>query len=262
MPHKDRVNVFITGGTTGIGYSLAKLYQSKGHTVGVCGRDLSKINDDSLDCYAVDVTSVEQIKEAVKEFCEKNGPLNVMIANAGIAMGPKDGKVNFKLARDVININVLGVINTFDAAMENFPSSGGHLVGVASVAALVGLPGAGPYSASKAAVLRLCESYGLDWKRRGVDVTAICPGFIDTPLTKKNDHKMPFLMSSEKAANKMYKAIERRMPLFVFPWQMNLLMRFAEKVPRWFYRLIVMKGMGLAMPKSDDGTKTPKITNS
>ena len=89
MPHKDRVNVFITGGTTGIGYSLAKLYQSKGHNVGVCGRDLSKINDDSLDCYAVDVTSEEQIKDAVKKFCEKNGPLNVMIANAGMPWGQK-----------------------------------------------------------------------------------------------------------------------------------------------------------------------------
>ena len=71
MPHKDRVNVFITGGTTGIGYSLAKLYQSKGHTVGVCGRDLSKINDDTLDSYAVDVTSVEQIKDAVQKVLRK-----------------------------------------------------------------------------------------------------------------------------------------------------------------------------------------------
>ena len=262
MPHKDRVNVFITGGTSGIGYSLAKLYQSNGHNVGVCGRDLSKLKDDTLDCYTVDVTNEQQIKDAVKNFCEKNGPLNVMIANAGIAMGPKDGKVNFKLARDVIKINVLGVINTFDAAMENFPISGGHLVGVASVAAFVGLPGAGPYSASKAAVLRLCESYGLDWKKRGIDVTAICPGFIDTPLTRKNDHKMPFIMSSEKAAKKMYNAIEKRMPLFVFPWQMNLLMRFAEKVPRWFYRMIVMKGMGLAMPKSKDETNNVEISKS
>tara|TARA_B100000886_G_C20372604_1_gene470299 strand:+ start:207 stop:995 length:789 start_codon:yes stop_codon:yes gene_type:complete len=260
MPQKDRMNVFITGGTTGIGFSLAKLYQSKGHVVGVCGRDLNKLSDESMDSYTVDVTDEKQIKNAVQKFCEKNGPLNIMIANAGIAMGPKDGKVNFSLARDVININVLGVINTFDAAMECFPQSGGHLVGISSVAALVGLPGTGPYSASKAAVLRLCESYGLDWKKIGVDVTAICPGFINTPLTKKNDHSMPFLMSSDVAANKMYDAIERKAPLFIFPWQMNLLMRFAEKVPRWFYRLIVMKGMSLAMPKSKEGPKAPEIS--
>ena len=146
--------------------------------------------------------------------------------------------------------------------MDNFPSTLGLLVGVGSVAALVGLPGAGPYSASKAAVLRLCESYGLDWKKRGIHVTAICPGFIDTPLTRKNDHKKAILMGSERAAIKMYNAIDKRMPLFVFPWQMNVLMRFAEKAPRWFYRMIVMRGMGLAMPKANKKAKTPKITLS
>jgi short-subunit dehydrogenase len=115
----------------------------------------------------------------------------------------------------------------------------GHLVATASVAGFMGLPGAGAYSASKAAVLKLCESYSLDLKKFGIHVTAIAPGFIDTPLTQKNNHKMPFLMSSEKAAHLIKRAIEKKKVLYVFPFRMKIVVTILDKMPRSLYRLIM-----------------------
>ena len=247
--------VFITGGTSGIGLALAKNFLAKGWVVGVCGRDTSKIEtaliqNQKFFSYQSDVTKPQEIKKVVRDFSIRNNGLNIVVANAGISVGAKDGSLNFPLARDVIEINVLGVMNTFEAGVENFDEKkGGQLVGISSVAALSGLPGAAPYSASKAAVFRYCEALALDLKSRSIEVTCICPGFIDTPLTKKNNHKMPFLMTSEKAAERMARAIMNKYPLFIFPKRMAILMLIAEKMPRWMYRGIVLKLMSFIMPK-------------
>ncbi|PIK16435.1 SDR family NAD(P)-dependent oxidoreductase [Halobacteriovorax sp. JY17] len=235
------MKIFITGGTTGIGWSLAKEYLEDDHIVGICGRDLSRIETGALEkfknlkTYKVDVTNREELIAAVDEFSE--GSLDLMIASAGRSVGSKTKEPDFVASRDVININVLGVLNTFEAALKNMlPNKKGHLAAVASVAGMVGLPGASSYSASKAAVLKLCESYSMDLKSFNIDVTCIAPGFVDTPLTQKNDHGMPWLMSSEKAAKKIRKALDRKKVLFVFPWQMKTVMFILERLPRWMYR--------------------------
>jgi short-subunit dehydrogenase len=107
------------------------------------------------------------------------------------------------------------------------------------VAGMVGLPGASAYSASKSAVIKLCESYALDLPDKGIDVTTICPGFIDTPLTKKNDHSMPFLMSSHKGASLIKKAIENKRVLYIFPWQMAVVIHILSHLPRFIYRFMM-----------------------
>lgn len=235
------MKVFITGGTTGIGWSLAKEYLDDGHTVGICGRDLSRIESGALEkyknllAYRVDVTNREELISAIDEFSE--GALDLMVASAGRSVGSKTKTPDFTASRDVININVLGVLNTFEGALKNMlPHKRGHIAAVASVAGMVGLPGASSYSASKAAVLKLCESYSLDLKGFNIDVTCIAPGFVDTPLTQKNDHGMPWLMSSEVAARKIRKALDKKKVLFVFPWQMKTVMFILERLPRWMYR--------------------------
>jgi short-subunit dehydrogenase len=238
------MKVFITGGTTGIGLSIAKKYLDLGHSVGVCGRDPSKVDQaikdkyTNLKIYKVDVTDRDQLIQTVADF--SNGELDLMIANAGRSVGSKTKEPDFDASRSVIEINVLGVLNTFEAALKvMLPNKKGHLAAVASVAGMVGLPGASSYSASKAAVLKLCESYSLDLREWGIDVTCIAPGFIDTPLTKKNDHNMPWLMDSEIAANKIVKAISKKKELFIFPWQMKTVIYFLDRMPRWMYRMIM-----------------------
>lgn len=238
------MKVFITGGTTGIGWSLAKEYLNSGHSVAICGRDLGRIETGALEkypklkAYKVDVTNREEIIDAINSFSE--GQLDLMIASAGRSVGSKTKSPDFEASRDVININVLGVLNTFEGALKNMlPNKKGHIAAIASVAGMVGLPGASSYSASKAAVLKLCESYSIDLKSSNIDVTCIAPGFVDTPLTQKNDHDMMWLMSSEKAARKIKNALDRKKVLFVFPWQMKTLMFILERLPRWMYRFLM-----------------------
>jgi short-subunit dehydrogenase len=238
------VNIFITGGTTGIGLAVARLYLEDGHRVGICARDLSKFPSEirnkykQLVCYEVDVTNRESLYEAIRDFAPIE--LDMVFANAGRSVGAKSKTPQFSVANDIIDINVKGVLNTFDIALEiMLPRKKGHLVATASVAGFMGLPGAGAYSASKAAVLKLCESYSLDLKRCGINVTAIAPGFIDTPLTQKNNHKMPFLMSSDKAARLIKRALEKKKVLYVFPFRMKIVVTILDKMPRSLYRLIM-----------------------
>ncbi len=238
------MKVFITGGTTGIGFGLCELYLKEGHKVGICGRSLSKLPEGfqekypNLKCYQFDVLDKESFKKAVNDF--SNGDLDLIIANAGIS-GTKDkGYVDFEKAGNILNTNILGVLNTFEVGLEKFlPKNKGHIVVVASVAGMVGLPWAPAYSASKAAVLKLGESFAISLKNHGIVVTTIAPGFIDTPLTSRNKYKMPFLLSLDEGAKRIKNAIDRREILFIFPWQMKILMYFLDRMPRWLYRFLM-----------------------
>ncbi len=240
--NKLKKSIFITGATTGIGFELAKLYVKEGHRVGVCGRDLSKLADpyrSRFSCYEVSVTDEAKLRESIEDFAS-NGGLDIIMANAGISHGSKTKMPDFAATKKIFDINVYGVLNTFAPAIDIFVKQGhGHLVATASVAGFVGLPGAAAYSASKAAVISLCESYSLDLKKEGISVTAICPGFIDTPLTRKNDHSMPFLMPVEKGAKKIKRAIDKKKNLYVFPWQMATVIHILRRLPRRCYRFIM-----------------------
>ena len=171
-----------------------------------------------IKSYSADVKDRSRMREVIEEFAQ--GDLDLIIANAGRSVGKKTTRPNFEASRDVIEINVIGVLNTFEPAIElMIEQNRGHIAAIASVAGMVGLPGAAPYSASKAAVLKLCESYSLDLKRFNIDVTVIAPGFVDTPLTRKNNHPMPFLMDAPKAAKLMgreQQSIKRKFVIF-FP---------------------------------------------
>lgn len=243
------MKIFITGGTSGIGLALAKKYLQDGHRVAVSGRNLAKLPDDFKDnanfkSYQVSVTDRTAMESAITKFAkdEFQEGLDLVVANAGIGLGRKVTKPNFERAREVLDTNIFGVMNTFEPAIKIFFRQGyGHLVGVSSVAAFLGTPGGGPYCASKAAVLRLCESYNIDLRNYNIDVTAIAPGFIDTPLTRKNNHKMPFLLSAEVAANRIAAAIARKEPLYVFPRRMAALIFILSNMPRALYRKIMAK---------------------
>ena len=239
------MKIFITGGTSGIGWALAEYYLNHGHQVGVCGRDLKKLPAVSksfvgkyLECFEVDVTDREALKEAIESFAQ--GDLDLLIANAGISQGDKSSCPQFSVAREILRTNLDGFLNTFEIGFKIMKKKGrGQLVGVSSVAGMVGLPGAAAYCGSKSALLKMCESFSIDFKKFGIDVTTIAPGFIDTPLTKKNKHPMPFLMDSKKAAIKIAGAISKRKFLYIFPLRMKLLMVLLEKMPRSLYRFIM-----------------------
>ena len=238
------MKIFITGGTSGIGWALAEYYINEGHQVGVCGRDLNKLPEASkpflgkeLSCFEVDVTDRAALLEAIETFAK--GKLDLLIANAGISQGDKSSHPKFTTAREILKINLDGFLNTFEAGFNIMKKEGGQLVAISSVAGFVGLPGAAAYCGSKSALLKMCESFSIDFKKFGIEVTTIAPGFIDTPLTRKNKHPMPFLMDSKKAAIKISKAIRKKKSLYIFPLRMKLLIILLEKMPRSLYRFIM-----------------------
>ena len=239
--------IFITGGSTGIGLALAKKYAEANYSVGICARDSKKLPSDLLQTfpniqfYTADVIDKQQLQQAMDAFILANDShLDIVIANAGRSSGSKKHLPEYEVIKNILDINIEGVVNTFSLATDIFMrQQHGHLVAIASVAGLLGLPGSAPYSASKAAVLAYCESLAIDFPRYGINVTAIAPEFIDTPLTQQNDHKMPFIMPVEKAAALIKRAIDRRKVRYIFPLRMKLLVLFLAILPRSLYRSLV-----------------------
>lgn len=242
------MKVFITGATSGIGLNLAKKYLERGDIVGLAGRDTTKIPEEIIShvnakIYSCDVNDQQRVFEVIADFADFMAPehqgLDIVYANAGIAIAYKSDIANFSLGRQIFETNIMGVVNTFDAALKVMMSQKrGHLVATSSVAGFVGLPGAGFYSASKSAVNTLCESFSIDLKKYGIDVTSICPGFIDTPLTEKNNHPMPFIMSADRASDKIIRAVDKKKPLYLFPLPMKIAIIIANKMPRALYRFL------------------------
>jgi short-subunit dehydrogenase len=252
------MKVFITGGTAGIGQGLAALYAKQGHDVGICSRTKESLpngfleHNPNITFFSVDVTDREKLIRVVEEFSA--GKLDIMIANAGISLG--DGKTptpNFIEAKRVLDVNILGFLNAVEAAFTIMKKQGsGQIVSIASVAGFLGLPGAASYCGSKAAVIKMSETFAIDFKQYGIDVTTICPGYIDTRLTRKNVHPMPFLLSLEEGSDRIQKAITKRSSLYIFPWQMFLMIRILERMPRFFYRML----MGIVQKRVKTSTDT------
>lgn len=234
--------VFITGGTTGMGMELAKLYSKRGWKVGVCGRDKLKFEEhfqpvpENLSFYQVDVANREELKAAITDFSKSIG-LDLLIANAGIGYKFKTKVPDFEWSYKMVHVNFLGVMYAFEAAMDvMIPRGKGQLVAISSIAGYNGLPGVSAYSATKAAVQKYCESLHLDMRQFGINVTTINPGFVDTPLTQTNRHPMPFLMSAPKAAQLIARAIDKKKMVYAFPFFFATLVRIIGMLPRTWYR--------------------------
>ena len=142
----------------------------------------------------------------------------------------------------MVNINLLGVMYSFEAALDvMIPVGKGQLVAISSIAGYNGLPGVSAYSATKAAVQKYAESLHLDLKQFNIAVTTICPGFVETPLTDSNNHTMPFIMKAPKAAVKIARAIEKKKMIYAFPFIIASFVRLISILPRTWYRFIITR---------------------
>ncbi len=218
------MNIFITGGTTGIGKQLALDYVKQGHRVGICGRSSEKYTKDleeteGIRFYKADVFYQGQIQQVVDQFVKENGSLDIFYANAGIGAGRKVKEPKIERDKQVTDINVTGFLNSMAAALSHMiKQKSGKIITVSSLGALFGLPGNAAYCASKAFVRTYSESMAIDLKQFGITLTCVLPGYIRTPLTMKNNHPMPFLMDVEKATELIRKAVKKGKHYYGFPW--------------------------------------------
>jgi short-subunit dehydrogenase len=243
--------VMITGASSGIGKGLALEISSRGARLGLLARredllnemvdEIRKQNGTAIAA-AVDVRDPQAVRAAADRFRAELGPIDVLIANAGIGTSTHGAQLNPDQVAEVININVLGAVNSVAAVLPEMVERGsGQLVAISSLAGYRGLAKSAAYCASKAALSSYFESLRIDLRPTGVTVTIIHPGFIKTPLTAGREAKMPYLMELDDAVKKIVTAIEKGKKSYAFPWQLATIVRAGMIMPTAMYDWIAAR---------------------
>lgn len=245
--------VFITGASSGLGAALARQYASEGATLGLVARRgvvlrelaASLPNAERHRVYALDVNDSAALADAAADFIAAVQGIDIVIANAGISRGTlTECTEDLQVFEQVFATNVTATVATFAPFIATMKAqaavglTGARLVGIGSVAGIRGLPGAGAYSASKAAVITYCESLRVELKKDGIKVVTIAPGYIDTPMTQVNDYAMPFLLTVEKFAERAVATIDAGCSYRVIPWQMGVVAKVLRLLPNWLYDVL------------------------
>jgi short-subunit dehydrogenase len=243
--------VLLTGASSGIGRSMAVILGRRGASIGLLAR-----REDELEVVAAevvkaggkalvlptDVTDAVAVVNAAAKLRHEFGPIDVLVANAGIGTAGYGRELNADETNQVIRVNLMGAVNSVAAVVQEMVARGsGQLVAISSLASYRGLPKSGAYCASKAGLSALFESLRLDLTGTGVDVTIIHPGFIKTPLTAGREAQMPYLMELDDATEKMVRGIEARRKSFAFPWQLVSLVRLGMIMPIRLYDFIAAR---------------------
>lgn len=250
----DAPLVFVTGASSGIGQALAERYAAAGWRLALVARRSDELLawagtrgwDDARCCvYRGDVRHIDSIVAAGQACIAAQGLPDVVIANAGIGVGIDTAdRHDLDVMQETLATNVLGVAATFHPFVAAMRERGrGTLVGMASVAAIRGLPGHGAYCASKAGVVAYCESLRAECHGSGVRVVTLLPGYIATALTARNPYAMPFLLPADEFAARAMRAIARGVSYRVIPWPMAIVAKLLRALPNAaFDRLVQGRG--------------------
>lgn len=247
-PQLLRVTV-ITGASSGIGASLAYAFARDGHTLALISRRAKELSDVADRChqlggkavaYPCDITDKQAVKACVRQVLDELGQVDTFIANAGISLSSEGHVFNAYVFEKTWKTNLIGHSYFLEGLIPVMKKRGsGHLVGIGSLASYRGLPGAGAYCSSKAAMVSLFESLRIDLKPYGICVSMINPGYIKTPLTDKNRFYMPFLMETEEGVRHIYRAIKKKKSLFAFPKPLVWALRLSRCVPIFLFDRII-----------------------
>jgi short-subunit dehydrogenase len=228
------MRVVITGASSGIGEALARHYAGTDAVLGLISRRAPAVKlPGRVIHYPADVTDTGALEAIAADF----GVADLVIANAGIGVGTHgDDLADIEKLRRVLEVNVTGLAATLAAFAPAMRRAGrGTLAGIASVAGFRGLAGNGAYCASKAAAITWMESLRTELHGSGVSVVCVCPGYIDTPMTRVNRYRMPFLLPADEAARRIVRAIAAKRRLAVVPWQMAAVSVLLRAMPGWLF---------------------------
>tara|TARA_X000001036_G_C20565286_1_gene760255 strand:+ start:265 stop:1017 length:753 start_codon:yes stop_codon:yes gene_type:complete len=246
---ENQKKIWITGASSGIGKALAEKFALEGWKVAVSARRkeiLDKMsNHENIFSYPLDVTMQDQIKENFSKIINDFGNIDLCVFSSGTYDPKLEQGINIQQNKFVMETNFFGVLYCIKAVEKYFKEKKqGHISIVSSIAAYRGLPNSSGYGPSKAALTNLTESLYFDFKKHNVRISLVSPGFIKTPLTDKNEFRMPFIKSPEFAADKMFKGLTKSKSFEThFPKQLTLFLKFLRILPYKIYLFLIDKSV-------------------
>ena len=241
-------NIWITGASSGIGRALAIKFAEKGWQVAASARREDLLNEISnlnknISSFPLDVTDKEKCKEIFNQIKNKYNDIDICFFSTGTWDPKKERDIDIDQMKNVMEVNFFGTLNCIKTVEQYFKDrNDGHISIVSSIAGYRGLPNSTGYGASKAALNNLAESLYFDFGRHNVRISLISPGFIKTPMTDKNEFKMPFLKTPEFAADKIYNGLINGSSFEIdFPKELTLILKFLKILPDNLYFKIIKK---------------------
>ena len=242
--------IWITGGSSGIGFAVAKKFLEEDWKVVISSSNEVKLenakkklknssNKNNLFSIVCDITNYDTVKNTVKEIEERISPIDIALLNAAAYSPNRNQNFDIKNYELLINVNLKGTINCIDI-LKDFMKNRGNLISiVSSPVGFRGFPTAGAYGMTKAAQLNLVESLYFDFKKLNINVSVINPGFIDTESTRLNSFKMPFLKSAEYAAEKIFYGLTKKYRFEIyFPFIVVFSVKIMSILPFKIYSFI------------------------
>jgi short-subunit dehydrogenase len=233
----------VTGASSGLGWAMAKVLKQQGCRLGLVARRKDKLAALAAEISEAGGTAVVapadvgergEITAALGAIQSQLGPVDLLIANAGVGIPTLLEPMNVSAVERMFRVNVLGAVYAIEGVLPQMLQRGrGHIAGVSSLGAYKGLPGESGYCASKAALNVYLEGLRIHVRSRGIRVTTVCPGFIQTPMTEMNKFPMPGLLTADEAAWRIVRALRRGRKVYNFPWQTAILMKMACWLPDW-----------------------------
>lgn len=249
---ETRKSAWIIGGGSGIGAAVARQLAEKGWTVAISGRrverlDLVARDNPRIRPYPLDVTDSEAVAVAVKTIAADLGGIELTVFGAAAWQPMKIGDYDIDKFSAIVDTNLMGVVRLANPLIAQLKAQGGgQFAVIASVAGYFGLPRAGAYAATKAALINLLETMRVELGPHNIAVRMIAPGFVKSELTAKNNFPMPFLMETDDAARRIVAGLTGSMRFEIaFPRRMVVLM----KIMRWLPYPLFFKLTGRLLPK-------------
>jgi short-subunit dehydrogenase len=226
---KDPRSILITGASSGIGEALALAYAGPGVSLALSGRDAGRLEAVAAACRRraaavqarlIDVADREAMARWIEEI-DRAAPIDLVIANAGIGVGATAGVEGEEQVRRVFDVNLVGAFNTVLPLIPKLAARRrGQIALVSSLASFRGFPGSPTYCGTKAALRVWGEGLRGDLRAHGVGVSVVCPGFVESRITARNEFPMPLLMSAERAAAIVKRGLARNRGRIAFPFPM------------------------------------------
>ena len=238
----NKKTIWITGGSTGIGKALALKFANEGWNVAISARRenlLKEISEkyENISSFPLDVTDKNKCNEVFNDIKNKFNEVDICFFSTGTWNPKKEKDIDVEQIEDVFKVNFFGTVNSIKAVEKYFKDKkSGIITIVSSIAGYRGLPNSTGYGPSKSALNNLTESLYFDFKRFGVRVCLVSPGFIKTPMTDKNDFKMPFLKTPEYAADKIYDGLINKNSFEIhFPKALTIILKIFSFLPSKLY---------------------------